>query len=137
MTGNNITWPHVTGSDSEMTSFDWKSPGSGCRRPKIRIYCEFLFLQGCSSQGEAVTWQEMTLRYIKWPEVTRKWRHLTRSHLEVAVEGRKLAYTVSFTSYKTVARRERQSPDWKWCHVTSGDRKWPGSDVIWTEVSWN
>jgi len=33
-------------------------------------------------------------------QVTRKCRHLTGSHLEGAVEGRKLAYTVHFTSYK-------------------------------------
>jgi len=35
----------------------------------------------------------------------RKLRHLTGSHLEVGVEGRKVAYTVHFTSYKAVARR--------------------------------
>ena len=50
MTGNDVTWPQVTGSDSEVTSFDRKS-------------------------------------------------------LEVAVEGRKLAYTVRVTSHKAVARR--------------------------------
>ena len=38
---------------------------------------------------------------------------LTGSHLEVAVEGRKLLYTVSFTSYKAVAHRRRQSRDRK------------------------
>jgi len=109
-----------------MTSFDRKSPGSGCRRPKTRVYCEINFLQGCWSQGEAVTWQEMTSRYLKWPEVTRRWRHLIGSHLELPVEGRKLDYTVSFTCYKAVARRGRQSYGRKWRHMTSGDRKWPG-----------
>jgi len=54
---------------------------------------------------------------------------LTGSHLEMAVEGRKLEYTVRFTSYKAVARR-RQSRDRKARQVTSSDRKWPGSDVI-------
>jgi len=126
----------VTGSDPEVTSFDWKSPGSGCRRPKACVYCTFHFLQGCSSQGEAVTWQQMALRDLRWPEVTRKWCHLPGSHLEVAVESRKVAYTVHFTSYKAVVRRRRQSPDRKWRDVTSGDQKWPGSDVIWPEVTW-
>jgi len=61
---------------------------------------------------------------------------LTGSLLEVAVEGRKLAYTVHFTSYKAVARWRRQSRDRKWRHITSGGRKWPGSDVVWPEVTW-
>jgi len=73
---------------------------------------------------------------LRWPEVTRKWRHLNGSHLKVAVEGRKLAYTVHFTSYKPVACRRRQSRDRKWRHVTSGDRTWLGSDVISPQVTW-
>jgi len=32
---------------------------------------------------------------------------MTGGHLEVAVEGRKLAYTVHFTSYKAIARSRR------------------------------
>jgi len=79
----------------------------------------FHFLQGCSSQEEAVTWQEMKSRDLMWPEVTRKWRHLTGSPLEVAVQGRKLTYTVCFTSYKAVARRRKHLRDRKWHHVTS------------------
>jgi len=187
VTGNDVTWPQVTGSDPEVTSFDRKSPGRECRRPKTGAYCTFHFLQGCSSQEEAVTWQEMTSRDLMWPEVTRKWHHFTGSHLEVAIKGRKLVNTVHFTSCKAVPHRRRQSPDrkwryvssgdrkWrhligshlevsvegqrlantvhftsskavarrrrqsryrKWRHVTSGDRKWPGSDVIWQEVTW-
>jgi len=119
--------------DPKVTSFDRKSPGSGCRRSKTCIYCAFNFLQGCCLQEEAVTWQEMTSRDLRWPEVTRKWCHLTGSDLEVAVEGRKLVYTVHLTSYKAVARRRRQSLDRKW-QVTLGDRKWPRSDltgIIW------
>jgi len=65
----------------------------------------------------------------------RKWRHLTGSHHEVAV-GWKLASTVRFTSYKAAARRRRQSHDRKWRHLTSDDQKWPGSDIIWLEVTW-
>ena len=55
VTGNDVTLLQVTESDPEVTSFDRKSPGSGCRRPKTRIYCAFHFLQGCVSQEEAVT----------------------------------------------------------------------------------
>jgi len=40
----------------------------------------------------AVTLQEMTSRYLVRPEVTRKWRHFTVSHLEVAVEAWKLNF---------------------------------------------
>ena len=36
-----------------------KSPGSGCRRPKTRVFGAFAFLQGCRSQDEALTSQEM------------------------------------------------------------------------------
>jgi len=43
------------------------------------------------------------------PEVT----SFDRKTLEVAVEGRKLAYTVRLTSYKVVACRRRQSRDSK------------------------
>jgi len=70
----------------EVTSFDRKSPGSCCRRPKTRVYCAFHFLQYCFSQEEVVTWQD-TSRDLRWPEVTRNWRHMTGSLLEVAVEG--------------------------------------------------
>jgi len=170
-----------------MILFHRKSPWSGIRRLKTGVYCTFHFLQRRGSQEMAVTLQEMTSRDIRGPQVTRKWRHLTGSHLEVAVEGRKLvyivyftsykavarrrrqlrdrkwrhltsgnrkwrhltgshlevavedwqpAYTVHFTSYRAVARKRRQSHQRKWRHVTSGDRNWPASDVIWSEVTW-
>jgi len=136
VTGIDVMWPQVIGSDLEVTSSDLKSPGSGCSRPKTGVCCAFDFLQGCSSQEEAVTWQKKTSRDLRWKEVTRKWRHLTDSLLEVALEGRKLAYAVHLTSYKAVARRRRQSRYWKWRHVTSFERKCPGSDVILPEVAW-
>jgi len=75
--GNDVAWAQVTGSYPEVMSFHWKSPGSGCRRPVTGIYCTFHFLQGCSLQEEAVTWPEMMSSDLRWPEVTRKWRHLT------------------------------------------------------------
>jgi len=136
MTGNDVTLFQVSGSDPEVTSFERKSPGSGCRGPKSQIYCAFHFLQGCSSQKDAVTWQEMTTHDLRLSVVTRKRRHWTGCRLEVGVGSRKLPYTVHFTSYKAVARRRRQSRDRKWRHVTSGNRKWPGSDVIWPELIW-
>jgi len=43
------------------------------------------------------------------PEVT----SFDRRHSKVAVEGRKLAYSVHFIFYKAVARRRRQSRDRK------------------------
>jgi len=45
----------VTGSDPEVTSFDWKSPGSGCRRPISQGLDTFELLQGCNSQEVALT----------------------------------------------------------------------------------
>jgi len=129
----------------QITSGDWKwlesdvicrkSPWSLCRRPKACIYRTFHILQSFSSQEEAVTWQKMTSRDLRLPEVTRKWRHLTGSYLEVAVEVQKLTYILHFISYKAVARRRRKSRERKWRHVTSGDRKWPGSGHF-TKVTW-
>ena len=46
---------HVTGSDPEVTSFDRKSPGSGCRRPISQVLDTFEFLQGCNSHKVEVT----------------------------------------------------------------------------------
>jgi len=125
--------PQVTGSDPEVTSFDRKSPGTGCRRSKMRVCCEFHLLPGCSSNGEAVTWQQMISRDLTWLEVTRKWRHLTGSHLEVAVEGRKLEYTVfhflqscSFNG-EAVTWQEMMSRDLRWPKVTQKWRHFTGS----------
>jgi len=67
----------------------------------------------------------MTWRDPKWPEVAQKWRHLTGSHLEVAVEGLWSKFTVHLYSYRAVTRRRWQSRDRKWLQVTTLDRKWP------------
>ena len=77
----------MTGSDPEVTSLDRKSPESGCRKPVSQVWGSFELLQGCNSQEVAVTSQEMTSRDLKLTEVARRLRHLTGSHLEVAVEG--------------------------------------------------
>jgi len=137
-----ITW-------QEMTSFHlrrpevtrkWHSTGShlqvAVEGQKLLHTVHFTLLQACFLQEEAVTWQEMTSHELKQPKVTRKWRHLTGSHLQVAVEGQKLLHTVRFTSYKAVPRWRMQSRDRKWRHLTSGHRKWPESDVIKQEVTW-
>jgi len=57
--------------------------------------------------------QEMTWRDHRRPEMTRKLCQLAIIHLKVAVEGRKLTYSLDFTCYKAVARRRRQSRDRK------------------------
>ena len=49
-------------SDLEVTSFDRKYPGSGCRGPIRHLLGTFELLQGCNSQEVAVTLQEMTSR---------------------------------------------------------------------------
>ena len=45
---------HLPGSEPEVTLFDPKSPGSGCRRPICQILGTFELLQGCNSQEVAV-----------------------------------------------------------------------------------
>ena len=62
MTGNAITLPHVTASDPEVTSFDQKSPVSGCRGPLSQVLGTFELPQCCNLQKGAVTGQEMTSR---------------------------------------------------------------------------
>ena len=62
MTGNDVTLPHVAGSDPEVMSFARKSPGSGCRRLISLVLGTFVLLQGCNSQEMAVTLPEMTSR---------------------------------------------------------------------------
>ena len=55
MTGNDITWLEVTGSDQELMSFNRKSPESGGRRAINQVLGMFELLQGCNSQEMAVT----------------------------------------------------------------------------------
>ena len=60
MIGKDLMFPHVTGSDPEVTSFDRKSLGSGSRVPISQVLGTFEFLQGYNSQEVAVTSQEMS-----------------------------------------------------------------------------
>ena len=47
--------PYVTGSDPEMTTFDQKSPGSGCRRPRSQVLGMFKLLQSCNPRDVELT----------------------------------------------------------------------------------
>ena len=60
MTGSDVTWPYVTGSDPEATSLGRKSLGSGCRKPINQVLGMFELLEGCNSQEVAVTGQVVT-----------------------------------------------------------------------------
>ena len=62
ITRNDVMSPHVTGSDPEVTSFEQKSPGRGCKRPIGQVLGTFKHLQGCHSKEVAVTGKEMTSR---------------------------------------------------------------------------
>ena len=72
MTGNDVTRPHVTGTDPEVTSFHRKSPGSGCRKPISQVLGILELLRRFNLQEVAVTWQEMTSGDRTWPPVSRQ-----------------------------------------------------------------
>ena len=55
---------HVTGGDLEVTSFDWRSPRSGCRRPVSQLVGTFELVHGGNSQEVAVMRQEMRSREL-------------------------------------------------------------------------
>jgi len=96
MIGNAVTWlevtqkwRHLTGRDLEVTVEGWK----------LATSVHFI---SCT----AVTRGRYQLRGRKWPhdrkwlEMTRKWCHLTRSDLQVVVEGQKLTFRMHFNSYR-------------------------------------
>ena len=66
MIGNDDMWPEVTGIDPEETSFDRKSPGSGCRRTKTRVYCVSLPTRLRLAGGDS----HLTETGITGPQVT-------------------------------------------------------------------
>jgi len=119
-------WRHLTASHLEVAVEVWKLAYSV-------HFTSYKPVAHRRRQSRDSKWCHVTSNDRKWPG---RWRHLTGSHLEVTVEGRKLAYTVHFTSYKPLASMRRQSRDRKWRHVTTGERKWPGNDVIWPKVTW-
>jgi len=69
VTANDVTWPQVTGSDPEVTSFYRKSPCSGFRRPKLAYTVHF-------TSYMAVARRRRQSRDRKWRHVNsgdRKW----------------------------------------------------------------
>ena len=66
VTGNDVTRPQVSGSDPEVTSFDRKSPGSGCRRTKTRVYCVSLLTRLWLARGGS----HVTEKHVTLPQVT-------------------------------------------------------------------
>jgi len=131
VTVNDVKWPQKTGTDPEVTSFDRKLPGSGCRRPKTPVYCTFHFQQGCHLQEEVVTCQEMTSDDLNWPKVSRKWSHLTGSHLEVAVEEQKLIYCTFHLLQGSCSQEEAVT----WQEMTSRDFRWPEVTLKWRHLT--
>jgi len=126
-TSGDRKWPK---SDSSIVSHVEVAVGQ--KLPYTAHFASYKAVSRCG--GSHVTQNDVT-----WPQVTGNDPEVTsldRSHQKVAVEGRKLAYTVHFTSYKVVAHSRWEWRDRKWRHVTSGDRKLPGSDVIWPVVTW-
>jgi len=95
---------------------------------KFWVHLSFTGLQ-LAGGGSHVTGNDVTTSRH------RKWRNLTRNQPELAVGGLYVKFGVCSSSYRAVTRRRWQSCDRKWCHVTSRDRKWPGSDVIWPNLT--
>jgi len=120
-----LGWP-------EVTSFDRKSPGSGCRRPITRAYCTFYFLQGCSSQEKAATWLEMTSRDLRWPLVTL----FDRKSPGSGCRRTKTRVYCTFHFLQGCTSQQEAVTCQEMTSVTSGDRNSPESDVIWLEVNW-
>jgi len=115
VTGNHVTWPPVTGSDPEVTSFDRKSPGSGCRRPKTGYTVHFTSYKAVARRGRQS-------HDGKWPKVTAsdlEVSHLNRSHLQVAVEGWKLG--ILYISLPTRL------------HLVGGGSHATRNDVTWSQ----
>jgi len=114
---------HVTSSDRKWPGSalsDRKSPRSGYRRSKTGVYSALDFLQGCSSPEEAVTWQEMTSHDLRLPEVTRKWRHLTGSHLR---SGCRRPKTCVYCAFKFLHGCDVQEEALTWQDMTLRDHR--------------
>jgi len=134
VTGNDVTWPQVTGSDPKVTSFDRKSPGSGCTRPKTCIYCVFHFLQGCRLQEEAVTWQEMTTHHLRWLENS-EGTVFDRNPPGSGCRRPKARLYCAFHSLQCCSSQEVVM----WQEMTSRDLRWPEVTQIWChwpELTW-
>ena len=105
MTGNDVTWLEVTGSVPEVALFDLKSLEVAEKKPISQVLAKFGLLHCCNLQEVAVRGLEITSHDWKRPEVTRKRRHLTGSHLEVAVECLYVKFWVRLSSCRAVTHR--------------------------------
>ena len=84
MTGNDVTRPHVTGNDPEVTSFDRMSLGCVCKRPISQVLGTFELFRAVT-RGR---WQSHDRKYRHATSRYRKRCHLTGNHLVVPVEAR-------------------------------------------------
>jgi len=128
-------WRHVTACDRKWRHLTGSHLEVAVERQKL-AYTVRLTSYKAVTRRKRHSRDTKSRHDLRWPEVTRKWRHLSGSHLEVAVEGRKLTYTMRLTSYKAVARRQEAVTWQEMSHMTFNEHKWPGSDVIWPEVTW-
>jgi len=117
----------MTGSDLEVTSFDRKWPGSGCRRPKTRVLGAFQLLQGCNSQEVPVMWQKITSHGQKWPEETfhRKWPG----------KGSRRLTTLVLDVFELLQGCNSQEMPDTWQEITSHGWKWPELHRQWCHFS--
>ena len=65
MTGKEVTRPEMAGSDPEVTSFDQKSPGSGCSRPVIKFWVRLRSYRAVTCSR----WRHVTGKDVTRPEV--------------------------------------------------------------------
>jgi len=129
--GNDIKWPQATGTDPEVTSFEQKSPGSGCERPKTWVLGSCILLQSCNSLNVAVTWGKDVVTSVgrKWPgsdiillEVT-----FCRKSAGSGYTMRKTCVLCAFMLLQAVTRRMWPSQGGKRCH----DFRWPEVTHKW------
>jgi len=113
--GNDVTWPHVTGSDPKVTSFHQKSPGSGCRSPQL------VFWVHLSSYG-VVTCRRRQSRDKRWSYVIGSYPKVTLFDWKSPGRGwgrPRTRVLATFELLQGCNSKEGQSHERKWHHVTS------------------
>ena len=66
MTKNDVTWPEVTGSDPEVTSFHQKTPGVAVETLYVKFYVRLSSYRAVTPGGGS----NVTGNEVKWPNVT-------------------------------------------------------------------
>jgi len=135
VTGNDLTWTHVTGSDPEVTSFDVKSRGSTCKRPIRQVLSTFELLQAVTAGGGS----HFTGKDLTWPHVTESHPELTSFDRKSTASGCRRPISQVLGMFELLQGCNSQEVAHTWQEMTSVtpcDWKWPGSDVIWPEVTW-